>query len=198
LYLQPISAAYSSDYGTFILYSHVKGSRSILIVQRLSGDGSLPWGESGIILCDTNEILGVYYSIIKIHKNTDRALIFIEFHEGIYMGVLDLQTGKDITKIPDDNNISVPKELTIKSFPNPLHNTIQFRIELQNPFIKVQSVKVYNILGKEVKDITNTYSSNSSFTWDGTNAVQQQVAAGIYFVQLRANQLYTQKILKTW
>ena len=196
LSLCPKSAAYSPEYGTFVLYVESLSVGTKIFIQRITKEGSKPWGENGILLCDDKAILATFESIIKIRENDDHALIFVEFHEGIHMADLDLATGSYVTGITQDRRPSVPQDITIKNYPNPFYYSVTIQIEQQNNVSKFQSVKVYNLLGKEVKDLTHQLSSGHTLTWDGTDINQRQAAAGIYFIQVNTNRLYTQKVIK--
>jgi len=50
------------------------------------------------------------------------------------------------------------------------------------------TLKIYNILGKEVRELVNTSQSTGRYTitWDGKNNQGKEVASGIYFYQLKA------------
>jgi hypothetical protein len=50
------------------------------------------------------------------------------------------------------------------------------------------TLKIYNILGKEVRELVNTRQSSGNYViiWDGKNNSGKEVTSGIYFYQLRA------------
>ena len=52
------------------------------------------------------------------------------------------------------------------------------------------TLKIYNILGKEVRELVNTTQSTGRYTitWDGRNNEGKEVASGIYFYVLRAGE----------
>lgn len=50
------------------------------------------------------------------------------------------------------------------------------------------TIRIYNILGQEVKDLVDEVSSAGTHAavWDGTNRVGNAVATGVYFYRMEA------------
>jgi flagellar hook assembly protein FlgD len=50
------------------------------------------------------------------------------------------------------------------------------------------AISVYDVTGRRVKDIfaSNTHSHVVTFTWDGTNANNERLPSGIYFIKATA------------
>ncbi len=197
--LQPwnIFATYSRKFGNLILYvaeDFTKG-RDILKLQKIDDNGQIPWGIDGVTICETNDFLLFTHSIIQINEDAGKAIIFLELGEGIHIATVDLETGTWIAEQQENNHI-VPVTYNISSYPNPFTNLIQIDIQPFKTTNDIKSVKIFNILGKEVKDITPKQISTHTFSWDGTDDSGQRAAAGIYFVQITAKQTFTQKILK--
>jgi hypothetical protein len=71
--------------------------------------------------------------------------------------------------------------IVIKSFPNPFNSKIKITIRLQQA--ARTRIKIYDMLGNEVKTIFDDYvtPSEHQFYWDGTNNLAQHVASGVYF-----------------
>jgi flagellar hook assembly protein FlgD len=74
-----------------------------------------------------------------------------------------------------------------QNYPNPFNPTTTIRYAL--PAQSVVSLKVYNILGQEVKTLVNENQISGSYAvqWDGKNNHGAQVSTGIYFYQLEVN-----------
>jgi len=77
------------------------------------------------------------------------------------------------------------------NYPNPFNPTTVISYQLPKDGIVI--VKVYDILGKEVKSLVNEYKSAGNYT---VSFDASHLASGIYFYQLRAgNFISTKKML---
>jgi len=78
----------------------------------------------------------------------------------------------------------------LQNHPNPFNSvtTIQYTVSSRQNRPVRTTLKVYNILGKEVRELVNTNQSTGSYSisWDGKNNVGKEVASGMYFYQLLA------------
>ena len=88
--------------------------------------------------------------------------------------------------------LSVPEGLPeafelSQNYPNPFNPTTTIRYQL--PAQSNVAIKVYNILGQEVKTLVNEVRSAGAHTavWDGVNNKGTQVASGVYFYRIEAN-----------
>jgi hypothetical protein len=95
-------------------------------------------------------------------------------------------------KVSDDNINNIPLPFTLeKNYPNPFNPTTIINWQLsENNFV---SLKVYDMLGREVKTLVNGYKTqgNYSVSFDASN-----LASGIYIYQLRAgNFISTKKMI---
>ena len=93
----------------------------------------------------------------------------------------------DITKTEGAPKLvaSVPKNFVLgQNFPNPFNPTTQIDYTLPEP-ARVE-LRVYNILGQEVKTLVNFEQAAGSHqvVWDGTDASGNGVSSGIYFYKL--------------
>lgn len=73
-----------------------------------------------------------------------------------------------------------------QNYPNPFNPTTNIRFSL--PLNKQISLKIYNILGQEVKTLINNqeYAKGTyEVTWDGTNNYNQSVSSGVYIYTLQ-------------
>jgi hypothetical protein len=77
-----------------------------------------------------------------------------------------------------------------QNYPNPFNqNTvIHYSLDATHPI--PTSLKIYNILGKEVRALVNTRQSPGNYTviWDGKDNFGKEVASGIYFYLLQAGE----------
>jgi len=99
---------------------------------------------------------------------------------------------KEVEIIIKDANLSVPVEIDAKfvipqnfklsqNYPNPFNSTTTFNFQI--PKLSIVSIKVYDILGQEVKTLVDEKLEPNfySVTWDGSDNINMEVASGIYF-----------------
>ena len=94
-----------------------------------------------------------------------------------------------VYQITDINENYCNENNDIQCFPNPFTNKLIIRIESKSENEK--PVKIFNISGKLVKEIS---SSHSQLSWDGRNENGTRCLPGIYFVSY--NNLCQKVILK--
>ena len=72
-----------------------------------------------------------------------------------------------------------------QNYPNPLINSTNIRFTLQTAC--VISLKVYNVLGNEIKTLINSsYKNTGDYTvlWDGSDNIGRALPAGLYYYEL--------------
>ncbi len=73
-----------------------------------------------------------------------------------------------------------------QNFPNPFNptTTLQFQVAKDSRV----SLKIYNLLGKEVKTLVNELKVAGSYnvSWDGLNNQNESVSTGVYFAKIQA------------
>lgn len=89
--------------------------------------------------------------------------------------------------VKEENNL-IPVEFNLyQNYPNPFNpsTTIRFTV----PQEASVSIKVYNILGQEIKQLINEtrISGEYEITWNGTDNNGSSVPSGIYFITLTAD-----------
>jgi photosystem II stability/assembly factor-like uncharacterized protein len=95
-----------------------------------------------------------------------------------------------ITEVHNDENILRDYKL-FQNYPNPFNPTT--KISWQSPVGSWQTLKVYDILGREVETLVNEYKPAGKYeaTFDGSN-----LASGVYFYRLEAGDFHqTAKML---
>ncbi len=101
-------------------------------------------------------------------------------------------TGVEYEVLP---NVPTQYDLS-QNFPNPFNPSTRIRFDLPNS--ENVQLRVYDILGREVRTLVNERYDGGSYmvTWDGKNDYGRQVATGVYIYQLRAgNFISTKKML---
>jgi len=91
---------------------------------------------------------------------------------------------------PREKGKTLPKaHLLLENFPNPFNSStiISFRLP-QRAWV---SLKIYNILGQEVKELVEGFQSEGVHKtgWDGTDDRGKRVRSGIYFCLLQSHKL---------
>lgn len=73
-----------------------------------------------------------------------------------------------------------------QNYPNPFNSSTIITYEIMKT--GDVTLKIYNILGKEVRSLVNTLQKPGNYRaiWDGRNNQGKEVGSGIYFYQLRA------------
>ncbi len=108
-----------------------------------------------------------------------------EEKEKRYMEDLKLlmTTGNTDTK-EIENTISKPKEFILnQNYPNPFNPVTNIRYSIS--VSSYVTLKVYDIIGKEVKTLVNEYKQNGSYqvTFNGIN-----LPSGVYYFRLKSGQ----------
>jgi hypothetical protein len=122
-----------------------------------------------------------------MNGNGEPEILFgIEDGEEDQMWVIMLE-GNGVTKIELDPGAKVLKSYTLRqNYPNPFNpnTTISYQI----PVAEKVSLKVYDMLGREVRTLVNGDVDAGSHTavWDGTNNSGVKVASGVYIYKLQA------------
>ncbi len=100
-------------------------------------------------------------------------------------GLIPLDT--TIVGIPDEPLSGVPNEFELfQNYPNPFNPITTIRYDL--PKASKVVLKIYNILGQEVRTLVNSSQTTGekSVIWDGRDAFGQEVSSGIYLYRLKA------------
>jgi flagellar hook assembly protein FlgD len=104
---------------------------------------------------------------------------------------LDLDVGKSDKKL-----IPLQFELN-QNYPNPFNHQTTFSYQL--PIKAKLTLKIYNMLGEEIRTLVNGNNSAGKYSviWDGTDNSGSLIGSGIYLYQLRLdnNYLKTKKLL---
>ena len=83
-----------------------------------------------------------------------------------------------------------------QNYPNPFNpsTTIEYYLPKSTDVV----LKIYNILGDEIKTLVNEYQSagNKTYKWDGTDNAGQKTASGIYFYKAQLGEkVITKKMI---
>jgi subtilisin family serine protease len=87
----------------------------------------------------------------------------------------------------DDTQDGLPTDFVLhQNYPNPFNPTTNISFSLSAP--SHTALRVYNVLGQEVRTIVNGLLSagNHTLTWDGRDNGGSEAASGVYLYQLQA------------
>ncbi len=107
--------------------------------------------------------------------------------------ILDFLENGIVTDAEDEEEIAeqVPREFALaQNYPNPFNPETRISYQLNRSMDKV-NLKVYNILGQEIKTLVNEPQDAGFYEvlWDSTDDSGNPVATGIYFYRLQAEDL---------
>lgn len=95
------------------------------------------------------------------------------------------------------DRIVVPREFVLgQNYPNPFNPSTKIRYEI--PAESHVTIKIYNVLGQEVKTLVHALKSSGQYevTWDGKNETGKPVASGVYLYRLQSTKfVQTRKML---
>ncbi|MBU2447260.1 MAG: T9SS type A sorting domain-containing protein [Bacteroidetes bacterium] len=134
----------------------------------------------GIILCQT---------LIEMQTGAtlnDRALA----QSAVTLDANTINSGTTIVQ-----NESAPKEFTLsQNYPNPFNPSTKIQYSLRNAgFV---SLKVFNLLGREVATLVNSNQEAGSYTVPfNTSEAKLNLASGVYFYRLEAGSFVSTKKL---
>lgn len=88
----------------------------------------------------------------------------------------------------------IPETYTLyQNYPNPFNSGTRIKYYLTSP--NNVTLKIYNLLGQKIRTLVNEpMDAGFHFAhWDGTNALGQAAASGVYFYQLQTGNLHHSK-----
>jgi len=93
---------------------------------------------------------------------------------------------KDVRQVPSDFELS-------QNYPNPFNP--ETKIKFQLPIASKVILKVYNMLGQEVRTLVDSdmRAGYHSVVWDGRNDMGIQVASGVYIYRIKAAKYVTSR-----
>lgn len=102
--------------------------------------------------------------------------------------VLFGDTTQIITSIFDNElNEEINNFDVYQNYPNPFNpqTKVKFLVTSESKI----SIRIYNTLGKEIKELLNETRNNGEYeiTWDGTDNFGKKVSSGVYFITMEAN-----------
>jgi|GEM_PF-1130789 len=186
------------DIGGNLKYGYDDGNGNILSASSLTLDkisGTVNYSTGQIQL---NSVQGIPQGrgFVQIaYAPANRQVREVSISGGVISDVLERNAVR-IYRIPlvsgIDNQGSIPNKFELyQNYPNPFNPStkIQFSIGTGS----YVSLKIYDVLGREVVTLVNGMQSPGEHTieWNGTNSSGQHVASGVYFYQLQTSSGYS-------
>lgn len=110
----------------------------------------------------------------------------------VYSSVGSFSTGGNVTDVEEENVI--PNKYSLEqNYPNPFNPTTRITYSLpQNSFV---ALKIYDILGREVKTLINNEvnAGTHSIVWNGTDNYGNKVSSGTYIYRVVAGDFVSVK-----
>ena len=120
---------------------------------------------------------------------------YSRFTGTIYFDDLKVKVIQKATGVEGENGLPVSYDLS-QNYPNPFNPTTIIRYSLPtNSFV---TLRIYDILGREVKTLINTEQNSGTYNvqWNGDNNYGTKVSSGIYLYRIEAaNYVMTKKMI---
>jgi len=117
------------------------------------------------------------------------------FNDGSYYlqgAIINGITMGTIVGVEKENN-TIPNNFSLRAYPNPFNPSTSIRFEI--PEFSVVSIKVFNVLGKEINLLLeeNISAGEHNVQWNGKDNEENTLPSGVYFIQMKAGK-YQQTI----
>ena len=88
----------------------------------------------------------------------------------------------------------LPDEFALfQNYPNPFNPSTQISFDI--PKSEFISLRIFNLLGQDVETLTSKIMNPGRYTfeWDGKDFINNDVASGVYFYELRGESFISRK-----
>ncbi|MFC1525552.1 LamG-like jellyroll fold domain-containing protein [Candidatus Latescibacterota bacterium] len=111
------------------------------------------------------------------------------FGDRAYAQVSLISQDEDIATAVGDLEVTGPTEFALhQNHPNPFNPSTHIQFDM--PLATHVSLKIYNTLGQEVRDLIDSVvpAGHKEVVWDGNDNAGVRVSSGIYFVRFKASE----------
>ena len=93
----------------------------------------------------------------------------------------------------DDGSLLPSEYALFQNYPNPFNPSTQISFDV--PKAEFVTLRVYNLLGQDVKTMINQSMAPGRYTveWNGNDMLNNDVASGVYFYELRGESFISRK-----
>lgn len=120
----------------------------------------------------------------KVYAAEDRQLALKGFNT--YKFYLIAGTPDFVNRKSGELEAKLPKQFALyQNYPNPFNGTTRIRFDV--PLSGKVRLVVYDLLGREVSEITRSFRETGSYIveWDGTTGTGSTAGSGLYFIRLQ-------------
>jgi len=141
------------------------------------GDGSFSAWSTGLVATHKWTEKGNYGIVAFARSKVDT--FTVSSSDTLHVIVRDPDTVAEETELPDEFRVE-------QNYPNPFNPETMIRYQI--PASAHVSMEIYNISGQRIRTLVNEEQSAGyhAAIWDGHNDAGMTVAAGLYFMQVRA------------
>jgi hypothetical protein len=171
--------------GAIIIWADIRSSNSDIYAQRVNSSGAVQWTANGVAICTapgdqvwpTIVSEGSAGAIITWGDSRVTAGSF-----DIYAQQINASGQLGVVTSVEDLSSATPQEFHLdQNYPNPFNPSTNINYSI--PQSGLVSLKVYDVLGKEVATLVNEEKTAGSYEVE-FNALQ--LSSGIYFYKLQA------------
>jgi hypothetical protein len=93
----------------------------------------------------------------------------------------------------DDGSLLPSEYALFQNYPNPFNPSTQISFDI--PKSEFVTLRIYNLLGQDVKTLINQSMVPGRYTveWNGNDILNNDVASGVYFYELRGESFISRK-----
>jgi hypothetical protein len=155
-----------------------QGTPTLIATVSATGASSYSYTDEEYAISDADNKILLFYDV-RAYYSPNSTYTDVAF-EAVY-GVININT---IANQPNNNKIrnEIPTDYSISNYPNPFNPTTTISYQLpQDGFV---TLKVYDILGKEVATLVN---ENKNAGYYNVTFDASKLTSGIYIYRIRAN-----------
>ena len=180
--------------GAIITWSDDRNDYGDIFAQKISSNGAIKWPLIGEAVCTASE-LQEFPAIVS--NGSGGAIITWEdsrnnnSNSDIYAQAINTAAVLSV----ESTSLSAPTKFTLEqNYPNPFNPSTM--IEYQIPKSEFVSLKIYDVLGREVTTLVNKQESPGKYSVEfNADELPNKLTSGVYFYTLRAGSFVKTKKL---
>lgn len=182
---------------TWSVSDSLRGDGGNIVVQRVDTEGEVRFEQNGVSLCSG---AGTQINPVIIGVSGGAVVCWEDNRNGdtdIYAQLIDTLGNVGIKEL-GQGRFELKTLNLEQNLPNPFNSATEIKYTV--PYSGEISVKIYDALGREIKNLVNEYKERGAYSvqWDGLDDYGEKVSAGVYFCRLSArSESVTQKMIKT-
>ncbi len=146
---------------------------------------AVPFSQLGI---SANQTIGLVFNVNDNNDSFNDDYAPNSYQSSSFEYTL-IVTGINDNSITTDNN-----KVSLTAYPNPFNSTVHINISIKPD--EIESVKIYDSIGKLVKTFSKGNIIGNEIIWQGTNDLNFNVNSGIYFFVVKSEKkIYSSKLV---